>query len=79
METTPAPEQTSDTQYPTGLIETALNVRTGPGVQYEKLATFAANTEVLILTRQNDWAQVKGLINGESVIGWVNQRYINEN
>ena len=79
VETTPAPEQTSDTQYPTGLIETALNVRTGPGVQYEKLATFAANTEVLILTRQNDWAQVKGLIDGESVIGWVNQRYINEN
>ncbi|HET8807300.1 MAG TPA: SH3 domain-containing protein, partial [Methylophaga sp.] len=74
-----APAQTSETDYPTGLIETALNVRTGPGVKYEKLSTFAANTEVLILTRQNDWAQVKGLINGESVIGWVNQRYIKEN
>lgn len=74
-----APAQTSDTDYPTGIIETALNVRTGPGVQYEKLSTFAANTEVLILTRQNEWAQVKGLINGESVIGWVNQRYIKEN
>lgn len=74
-----APAQTSDTKYPTGLIATALNVRTGPGVNYEKLSTFAANTEVLILTRQNEWAQVKGLINGESVIGWVNQRYIEAN
>ncbi|MDT8309928.1 MAG: lipopolysaccharide transport periplasmic protein LptA [Methylophaga sp.] len=74
-----APTQTSDTQYPTGLITTALNVRTGPGVNYEKLSTFAANTEVLILTRQNQWAQVKGLINGESVIGWVSQRYIKTN
>ncbi|MCX4190559.1 lipopolysaccharide transport periplasmic protein LptA [Methylophaga sp. OBS3] len=74
-----APEQTSETTYPKGVIETALNVRTGPGVQYEKLSTFAANTEVLILTRQNDWAQVKGFINGEAVIGWINQRYIKEN
>lgn len=73
---TAAPEQTSDEQYPTGMIDARLNVRTGPGVQYDRMNTFNPNTEVLILTRQNEWVQVKGLIADKSVIGWVNQRYV---
>lgn len=72
-----APSSESDAAYPIGLIETDLNVRTGPGTSYEKLATFAANTEVRVLTEQDDWAQVKGFIDGESVVGWISQRYLN--
>lgn len=73
---TAAPEQTSDQQYPTGMIDARLNVRTGPGVQYDRLNTFHSNTEVIVLTRQNEWMQVKGLIDDKPVIGWVNQRYV---
>lgn len=73
---TAAPDQTSDEQYPTGMIDARLNVRTGPGVQYDRINTFNPNTEVLILTRQNDWVQVKGVIDDKAVIGWVNQRYV---
>lgn len=73
---TPAPEQTSEQQYPNGMIDARLNVRTGPGVQYDRLNTFNPNTQVLILTRQNDWVQVKGLVENKAIIGWVNQRYV---
>lgn len=74
-----APDSESDSAYPIGVIETTLNVRTGPGTSYEKLGKFAANTEVRVLTEQDDWAQVKGFIDGESVIGWVSQRYLSRN
>lgn len=74
-----APASESDAAYPIGTITTDLNVRTGPGTRYEKLGTFIANTEVRVLTEQDEWAQVKGFIDGESVIGWVSQRYLNRN
>jgi lipopolysaccharide export system protein LptA len=62
--------------YPTALTTTTLNVRTGPGTQYQKLGTFAQDSEVIVLTRQPDWVQVRGTVNGEVVIGWVNSRYL---
>jgi len=62
--------------YPTALTTTTLNVRSGPGTEYQKLGTFAQDSEVIVLTRQPDWAQVRGTINGEVVIGWVNSRYL---
>ncbi|AFJ02655.1 LptA, protein essential for LPS transport across the periplasm [Methylophaga frappieri] len=77
-ETIQAPSQTGDTSYPTGVVSTVLNIRTGPGTQYERIATFAANTEVLVLTRQQQWAQVKGMVDGEPTIGWVNARYLQD-
>jgi len=62
--------------YPTALTTTALNVRSGPGTHYLKLGTFASSEEVIVLTRQTDWSQVRGMINGDIVIGWVNSRYL---
>ncbi|EEF80989.1 lipopolysaccharide transport periplasmic protein LptA [Methylophaga thiooxydans] len=82
----PAPEaaETKDSEntdasskaYPTALTSTALNVRSGPGTHYLKLGTFAPSEEVIVLTRQTDWSQVRGMIDGEVVIGWVNSRYL---
>lgn len=66
----------STAQYPTALTTTTLNVRTGPSVQYNKIDTFSPNSEVIILTEQKDWLQVRGEIDGQVVIGWVNRRYI---
>lgn len=62
--------------YPTAVTTTYLNVRSGPGTQYQKLGTFTQDLEVIVLTRQPNWAQVRGVINGEVVIGWVNSRYL---
>jgi lipopolysaccharide export system protein LptA len=62
--------------YPTAVTSTALNVRSGPGTQYQKLGTFPQESEVIVLTRQPDWAQVRGTVNGDVVIGWVNSRYL---
>lgn len=80
------PEGDNDTQsknqavepkaYPTAMTTSRLNVRTGPGTQYQKLGTLTESMEVIVLTRQTNWAQVRGTINGEVVIGWVNSRYL---
>jgi lipopolysaccharide export system protein LptA len=69
--TAPKPES-----YPTAITTSRLNVRTGPGTKYQKLGTFNQETKVVVLTRQPNWAQVHGEINGEAVIGWVNSRYL---
>lgn len=73
--TTPAAATKSD-GYPTAITTTNLHVRTGPGTQYNKLGIFKLNAEVIILTEQKDWLQVRGIIDGQVVIGWVSRRYI---
>ncbi len=65
--------------YPVGYTTTHLNVRTGPGTQYNKLATFPVGSELIILTEQNDWFQVRGKAAGEVVIGWVHRKYLSAN
>jgi len=67
---------TKDSSYPTGTTITRLNVRTGPGTQYDKIATFEANDAVIILTEQKQWIQVRGMVAEQVVIGWVNRRYV---
>ena len=69
------PEQKDDS-YPTAMTTTNLNVRTGPGTQYDKLGVLYSGSELFILSEQKDWVQVRGIINGQVVIGWVNRRYI---
>lgn len=53
-----------------------LNVRTGPGTGYQRLGTLDQNLRVIVLSRQQGWAQVRGMLNGETVIGWVNDYYL---
>lgn len=68
---TPQPES-----YPTAITTSRLNVRSGPGTGYQRLGTFDQELEVIVLTRQSSWTQVRGVIEGEVVIGWVNSRYL---
>lgn len=72
----PAPDQSSEHNYPTGTTQTTLNVRTGPGTQYNRIAAFAPNTQVVIITRQGEWMQVRGIASEQVVIGWVSSRYV---
>jgi lipopolysaccharide export system protein LptA len=72
-------EATATTQpesYPTAITTSRLNVRSGPGTGYQRLGTFDQELEVIVLTRQSSWTQVRGMIEGEVVIGWVNSRYL---
>lgn len=68
-----------DTGYPTTRTLTQLNIRTGPGKQYSKLATLESNSELIVLTEQNEWLQVRGLSNKQVVIGWVHRNYVSPN
>ncbi len=64
--------------YATATITTHLNVRTGPGTQYQKVGLFQPQQTVIILSKQPNWSQVRSEINGATVIGWVNNRYLIE-
>jgi lipopolysaccharide export system protein LptA len=83
VEPTPAPEKEAVTSaapapktYPTALTTSRLNVRSGPGTHYLKLGTLDQGAQVNVLTRQPNWVQVRGIIDGEPVIGWVNGQYL---
>ncbi|MBE0440021.1 MAG: lipopolysaccharide transport periplasmic protein LptA [Gammaproteobacteria bacterium] len=67
---------TKTNSYPTGTTISRLNIRTGPGTQYDKIGTFDANAPLTILTEQREWIQVRGMIGEQAIIGWVNRRYI---
>ncbi|NQY27106.1 MAG: lipopolysaccharide transport periplasmic protein LptA [Piscirickettsiaceae bacterium] len=79
-EPTAEPKQTTskDNAYPTAITGSRLNIRTGPGVQYNKLGIFNVGTELIILTEQKTWIQVRGMINGQIMIGWVNRRFVQQ-
>ncbi len=70
---------TPPTSGPTAVINTgALNVRTGPGIQFPAVAAVYNGHVVTMLGRNADssWVKVR-LFNGQE--GWVNARYITPN
>ena len=69
----------SGSAYPTTRTLSRLNIRTGPGKNYNKLATFNADSELIVLTEQNSWLQVRGISNNQVVIGWVHRNYVSPN
>jgi len=68
-----------DNKYPTAITLTRLNIRTGPGTQYDKLGVFNVGVELIVLTEQKDWIQVRGMMTGKVVIGWVNRQFVQLN
>ena len=61
--------QTNDTVY---VRSYAVNVRTGPGLDFDKVATVFINSTLRVMARENDWLEV---IVGDSLDGWVAQAY----
>lgn len=71
-------DQEAETEegYPIRYTTVRLNVRTGPGTQYDKLDTFPQGSELIVLTEQGDWLQIRGVVNEQVIIGWVHERYL---
>ena len=65
-----------NTFYPMAHTLTKLNIRSGPGEQYPKLATFENNRELVVLTQQSEWFQVRGKSNKQVHIGWVHSSFV---
>ena len=66
---------------PLAQATTSLNIRTGPGTQWDKLSAspLPAGTKLEVLAEDGDWRQVLvlGVIAGEMDIeGWVHGRYL---
>lgn len=59
-----------------GRTKTWLNLRAGPGTDYNKIALIPPRIRVTILERQNDWLRVVLFIKGEQREGWVHANYI---
>jgi lipopolysaccharide export system protein LptA len=71
--------QSKNDRYPTAVTTTNLNIRTGPGTQYNKLGVLYNGAKLIVLTEQKDWVQVRSVIDEQIVIGWVNRRYVQLN
>ncbi|HEC72990.1 MAG TPA: lipopolysaccharide transport periplasmic protein LptA [Methylophaga aminisulfidivorans] len=67
---------TPEKQYPEAKTTSRLNMRTGPGTGYQRVGTLDQFITVKVLTRQQGWAQVRGLIDGEPAVGWVNDYFL---
>jgi uncharacterized protein YgiM (DUF1202 family) len=70
---------TPDQSQAIGVVNTgAVNVRTGPGAQYNSIAVLGSGTTVTLIGRNADatWIKVR-LSNG--VEGWINADYLNTN
>ncbi len=65
-----------NTFYPIAYTLAKLHIRSGPGEQYQKLATFENNHDLVVLTQQNEWVQVRGKSNEQVVIGWVHSSFV---
>ncbi len=61
---------TTDTDLYATCINSALNVRSGPGVSYPIVAGLKYGQKVKVLKRQNGWAQF------ESPAGWSSEAYL---
>ena len=80
IEPTPSETVQKNDNYPSATVITSnLNIRTGPGTLYDKLGKFSLGTELIVLTEQKDWIQVRGMVGNQTIIGWVNRRYIQLN
>ena len=55
-----------------GIVQTGLNVRTGPGTNYKKITTLSAGTGVAITGHFDGWAQI--LYNGD--VAYVSESYL---
>lgn len=75
--TAPVESALKNDSYPIIVTVSNLNIRTGPGAKYNKLGVLHQGASVFILTEQKYRVQIKSMINDQSVIGWVNRRYIN--
>jgi uncharacterized protein YgiM (DUF1202 family) len=68
--------QKTSAQAPTGIVNTgALNIRSGPGVNYSVITSVYRNTLLTLLARNADTSWLK-VMTATGVQGWVNARYI---
>lgn len=54
-------------------VSSTLNVRSGPGTSYGKIASLSSGKTVLVLSSSGDWSRI--LYHGTK-IGWVNSEYL---
>ncbi|MDZ5254243.1 SH3 domain-containing protein [Clostridium sp. LIBA-8841] len=57
-------------------VSTNLNVRTGPGTNYQVLGYLLPGNKVKILGEENDWYKVQFTTNSGIKIGYVSKKYI---
>jgi N-acetylmuramoyl-L-alanine amidase len=68
--------QKTSAQAPSGTVNTgALNIRSGPGVNYNVITFVYRNTVLTLLARNADASWVK-VMTTTGVQGWVNARYV---
>ena len=57
-------------------VPEVLNVRGGPGTNYDKLGMVYANTTLDIIGTSGDWYKVSVTVSGEKITGYGHKDYI---
>lgn len=63
---------------PAVISASQLNVRTGPAVEYPRLAQLSQGTEVTLTGQTGDWWRILFNREGGEAAGWVDGRYVKE-
>lgn len=59
------------------VIDEPINIRSGPGVSFERLAQAKKNEQVLLIKKQGDWANIFFIHpDGRKVEGWIHSDFI---
>lgn len=61
--------------YTTNYATANVNVRSGPGTSYDRIASVAAGTKVDVAARENGWSFVRI---GSNSYGWIRSDYLSE-
>ena len=60
------------------VADRSLNIRSGPGRDYDVIGNISINQKLMELERDRDWVKVEYFdhINNVNVVGWAHSRYL---
>ena len=70
--------RSSQAQNPSSVtvrIDEDLNIRSGPGSQYDVIAVYSKGARATVIGTYNNWYKVSFKLNSKSYIGWINREY----
>lgn len=53
-----------------------VNMRSGPGSRYQRVATLDRGTQLMVVEKGNRWHKVSGIQNGDVVRGWMARSFL---
>lgn len=56
-------------------INQDLNIREGPGIQYNIIGVYSSGSYATVIGEYNNWYKVSLTLNSKYYVGWINKAY----